>query len=177
MIDVDWMVPHNISGVTNCNQQGNFITLDRNNNELVLVGSAEQGFIKAVVDGRVEFDRKYMSISPCFRRGDTGPLNQEWFIKLELNYVSLTDSMFFGVLGSDAKELFNELTDYTKDFFEVNITRDDTSFDINGWHHTHKSVEVGSYGVREIKGLTANNFLLHYGTGLALPRFQLFTDN
>lgn len=174
-IEVDWMVPYPISLATHNSKDGIFPTIDRHGNDLALVGSAEQGFLKAVVDGRIVPDRKYMSISPCFRRGDIGPINQECFIKLELSAISLNDDRIRHVMMSDAHNVFQQLgleASRIKVFYENDIDTD-PNLDFVFWQDATTPVELGSYGYREIKGLTDYNFWLHYGTGLALPRFQL----
>lgn len=176
-IEVDWMVPSSVAYHTNKHVEGNFITNDRHDNPQVMVGSAEQGFLKAVADGRIELDRLYMSVSPCFRRGDIGPVNQEWFVKLELNYISLTNkTVYETTLMDDAFELFQQLG---ANLLQLGLYHEDdgtNNKDIVYWTDEITPLELGSYGYREIKGLTDYNFLLHYGTGLALPRFQL-TEN
>lgn len=171
-IEVDWMVPEHICVATNAHPSGMFSTVDRNGSGCVLVGSAEQGFLKAIIDDRIEVDRKYMSVSPCFRRGDIGPINQEWFVKLELGAVSYSDRDLFKLMASEAMDVFSELG--------ATVTRLDVSFDggdsdpldIVYYQNNAAPMELGSYGYREITDLTPYNFLLHYGTGLALPRFQ-----
>lgn len=175
-IEVDWMIPHRICNATHNHHGGNFVTLDRNDEERVLVGSAEQGFLHAVVEGRIKPERLYMSVSPCFRRGDIGPINQEWFVKLELSAISLKDkTLFKHFMMDDAFELFrvlgaerNRLSLYHEEDLDVA-----KNIDIVHWQDQNTPMELGSYGYREIEGLTDYNFLLHYGTGLALPRFQL----
>lgn len=177
-IEVDWMVPYAVSMSTHNSTDGIFPTVDRHGNDLALVGSAEQGFLKAVVDGRIVPDRKYMSVSPCFRRGDIGPINQECFIKLELSAMSLQDESIRYVMMNDAHVVFQQLgleASRIKVFYEHDIDTD-RNLDFVFWQDVTTPVELGSYGFREIKGLTDYNFLLHYGTGLALPRFQLINE-
>lgn len=172
-IDVDWMVPHTVALATHNDNRGQFVTLDRNDNERVLVGSAEQGFLNAVVEGRIVPDRKYMSVSPCFRRGDIGPMNQEWFIKLELSAITLDYTDIFGVMLDEAFDLFQELGVPRHKLGLYDDFEHSKNIDIVYRKAQDQFIELGSYGYRYIEGLTPYNFLLHYGTGLALPRFQL----
>lgn len=146
-----------------------------------LVGSAEQGFLASWED--LEPDSFYMSFSPCFRPVDKGrsEIHFPYFYKLELHFFSPEDSLCEEAvikMRDDALDFMNQL----REGFE-----DDS--DTAGWHpdlpkitYDHEivvvetdqgtdieidGVELGSYGVRQRKGI-----YWAYGTGFALPRLD-----
>lgn len=130
--------------------------------ELILVGSAEQGFL--AIEELLSPSHLYCSISPCFRgedyivRGHT----QLTFMKIEL----------FGVIRNNAPDLtLRQIIFSAKNFFEDNLPRNGSSIELKetdiGYDIEINGVEVGSYGTR-----TVGNKTWVYGTGLAEPRFS-----
>ena len=186
-IELDWMVRPDISALTTPFPWCEFRTIGSDEKEYVLVGSAEQSFLQAVYDRVAELDTLYVSVTPCFRRGDIGLVNQETFMKVELSAATSITYPVYKKMLSDAQELFQALgvdrknliiskeSDtqfdiiYSKEYTHLidSIDNDDWSYPPDAW------LELGSYGVRSLKGLQTSDILVHYGTGLALPRFQL----
>lgn len=127
-----------------------------------LVGSAEQSFIKLQLDGKLKPNSLYCTVTPCFRLGDgnTSPLHQEYFIKLELfsncYYTMYPDSVFEDI-RHDAYRFFMKISRN----YPI-ITGD---IELNG-------IEIGSYGRRTLP----SGDVVSYGTGLALPRFSQAND-
>ena len=80
-IETPWVVDQMCSMSTYPNSSGIFILNDGNH----LVGSGEQGFIHTTrnTDKIVPW-KKYMTITPCFRRGEDDETHAEQFMKLEL---------------------------------------------------------------------------------------------
>lgn len=187
MINVPWMVYPKYSRVTLTHDEGAFVTTNIHGDELHLVGSAEQGFIQQA--HMVAPGKKYMSVTPCFRRGDISMTHMEWFMKLELSSCAAEpDEMYLEFLD-DAWSCFVELganQDKMRDKVERGFA-DEFHRDINYNHRMNEcdmDLELGSYGhriipkVETIQGvvtgsLHSENHVINYGTGLALPRFQL----
>lgn len=129
-----------------------------------LVGSAEQGFLQLMEDGKLTPGGKYVSAGPCFRDDVEDDLHQLSFFKVELirieGRVTPLDDNDVMRLMDTAKRLFDE------EFYQRNKTRivkTEAGYDIelNG-------IEIGSYGIRK-----HGKHRWIYGTGLALPRFSL----
>ncbi len=114
-----------------------------------LVGSAEQGFIQLMLDGRLSPGR-YVSAGPCFRFADAYRTanHHAYFFKIELCDFGTEDYM--------------PLLEHAKLFMggEVVVTPDGLDLEWNG-------LEIGSYGSRTFK-----NYKWAYGTGLAEPRYS-----
>lgn len=181
LINVDWMVAPPYSYATWSTPGAQFRTVNSKGYAQHLVGSAEQGFIQKVALKQVDHDKKYVSVTPCFRRGDnTTPVNTEWFMKVELSAVSHdTSAVFHHTFLDDAWACFDYLgADYTKMkvWVDDKLPNKDINYEfpeLTEWPW----LELGSYGYRELvlspKDLQKSNCVIHYGTGLALPRFQL----
>lgn len=183
-INVNWMVPPMFSLATWSNEGDQFKTIDHQGFSKHLVGSAEQGFIEQAALGNIEYGKRYVSVSPCFRRGDNKhPTNMEWFMKVELSVMTKRDdTLTYADLAVDARECFEKLgaepvrLSYFYDTERsLDIVHSFNHPDCPGMNY----IELGSYGYRELsfpKGqplLQNDEFVVHYGTGLALPRFQL----
>lgn len=121
-----------------------------------LVGSAEQGFIYLLLQNKLSSDKLY-SISPCFRTEEYDNTHQPWFIKLELFHISDKKS--------DLEDMINKAMIFFKNYYCPIILEKtaDNSFDL-----LINDIEIGSYGMRKIE-----NTSFIYGTGLALPRFEI----
>jgi len=125
-----------------------------------LVASAEQSFLQLCNDGKLT-PGQYVACSPCFRNDEPDDLHLPYFMKVELfvlyndNNVSQTNA---AIIGMDAQKFFSKYTDFENLPFE----RTDQGLDI-----TLGGIEIGSYGVRTVNGLTWT-----YGTGIAEPRFS-----
>lgn len=125
-----------------------------------LVCSAEQGFMQLAFRGELQSQKKYYSVSPCFRNEQEDVLHVKQFMKLELfGYADNKNAAheFVHHFLEDARELFRH-----KFSVETSVVCTDIGVDLvnkNGY------IELGSYGVRNYGGMHCA-----YGTGLALPR-------
>lgn len=124
-----------------------------------LVGSAEQGFIKLLLDNTLDYNKKYCAITPCFRLNDSrqGIMHKEYFIKLEL----FSCTYNYSNMQWDAYRLFDK---YLRKYDKLSTSFDHNSSDIN-----LNGVEIGSYGRRKLN----DDVSFQYGTGIALPRFNM----
>lgn len=113
-----------------------------------LIGSAEQGFLAM----EIEEGAKLVSCSPCFRTEPVhNVLYQPWFMKVEL----YREGHHVEAVLDDAMTIH--------DSDDTRVIETSEGFDI-----LINDIEVGSYGVREVNGRKWT-----YGTGLALPRFNV----
>lgn len=193
-IETPWIVDTNSSNFTYAGEHGKFILNNIDLNGMWskhLVGSAEQGFIDILFNStqKLESEKKYMSISPCFRKGEDDETHCEQFMKLELfqfsnilavapwdleDYIIENGTAYTEFL-TDALECFKMLG-----LSEENLKQEklfDTNIDI--MFTKNMNLELGSYGYRveHTRKMTGNLYrVLNYGTGLALPRFQLATS-
>lgn len=192
-IETPWIVDTESSNFTYSGEDGKFILNDINKRGIWskhLVGSAEQGFIDIVFNSsrKLLHEKKYMSISPCFRKGEDDETHCEQFMKLELFQFSdilhipswdLEDHILRNSLPSiefliDALECFQTLGISSEDLQEKKTS--DTNTDI--MFTKNMNLELGSYGYRveHKKKMSVNLYrIMNYGTGLALPRFQLIS--
>lgn len=159
-VETPWMVPTTYTEKTKPFKDKSFVLdsdlFENQSNELV--GSAEQGFLYFIDHNKMK-PGKYLSISPCFRTDNYDELHQPWFLKLELIIVGPTDKDSVNSILEDSFKFFKTIT---KGNLEI-INLPDKSYDIN-----LNGIEIGSYGLR-----TINNTNYIYGTGLALPRFNI----
>lgn len=146
-VEVPWVVPKEYNEIT---FSGPFPFTTKYG---VLIGSAEQAFIYLATLGKLDQNRPYVSISPCFRDDEVDATHQKSFLKIEL--FLLGHSQYF--LLTSAKEFYHSIGLIT----ETIIT--DQGSDLYS-----KGVELGSYGERQYK-----NIKWTYGTGLAEPRTSL----
>lgn len=122
----------------------------------ILVGSAEQGFLELMLQGKLSRRTPYVSAGPCFRFDDNGKSQDHlpYFFKVELFY--LCDE----VLGEDAINWSNLMVNDAKRYLGGWSVKTEDGVDL-----LLGGVEIGSYGIR-----TYSNFTWAYGTGLAEPR-------
>ena len=122
-------------------------------NNKCYVGSAEQSIYQLIKEGK-DLPPKVLAITPCQRDEMVlDELHQEIFLKIEL---ACTDNTItYRDIANDVMNFCSQFTDKAK------IVEFDNSCDIE-----IGGIEVGSYGQREYKGR-----IIHFGTGLALPRF------
>lgn len=139
-IDTPWVVSEQAKAYT-------FIGYDEYTKHGYLVGSAEQGFIELILQGKIK-PGSYVSAGPCFRFNDQGqPFKHPYFFKIELCKVG--SLQYFDLLDHAHQWLGGEVVETTEGH----------DIEING-------IEVGSYGIRNIGPVQ-----LAYGTGLAEPRY------
>jgi hypothetical protein len=127
-----------------------------------LVGSAEQSFVYLALQDKL-LPGKYQALTPCFRDDKEDELHHKYFMKLELIEINkLSNKGWNPVMSSwqvirDAEKV---LSQFTSKIIEVLDTDQGADLTIDG-------IEIGSYGVRNYKGIS-----WVYGTGLAEPRFS-----
>lgn len=129
-----------------------------------LVGSAEQSFIKLMIEENLI--GKYQAVTPCFRADEIDELHQEYFIKNELFIRLERDEeyeLILEIMLKDASRFFNCISSSKCDIIQT----DKDSFDIN-----INGIEVGSYGIRTLF-TNGKEYKWIYGTGLAEPRFSI----
>lgn len=134
-----------------------------------LVGSAEQGFIQLMLDGKIE-PGSYCSAGPCFRdEPEVDELHRYSFFKVELIKIcvlgekpELIDVWKMAMAAKDVHQALYFLTS-RKALDQLRLVKTEQGYDIE-----LAGVEVGSYGLREHAG---HRWL--YGTGLALPRAKI----
>jgi hypothetical protein len=204
-VEVPWIVDEKLSYSTHKDEAGKFILDDYRH----LVGSGEQAFIGMAQAEELLPYKKYMTITPCFRKGENDETHAEEFMKLELfmystqifddsNDLEAVTKRFRADIPErgfryDAFDCFKELgvmeynlyTTVTEDNDPLEIHDDPTflntikNVDIEFKTRTRGMLELGSYGYRrgfrpKMGGNLYQEF--HYGTGIALPRFQLTRD-
>jgi len=131
------------------------------NDGQILVGSAEQCFIEALLSGDLQPGR-WQAITPCFRNEPVfDELHKPYFMKLELIHY----------MPRDAQASLVAMLDHAYGGFSRLLKHDRPSnimeqTEINCCDLTLRGVEIGSYGIREHAG---HQWV--YGTGIAEPRF------
>ena len=171
-IEVPWIVPDYVAAST---FTGEVDTSYHFSDGMALVGSAEQGFVKLMLDDKLEVNKKYFSVSPCFRGDTPDRTHSNWFMKLEL--FAVVDELRFGSHSledrfiMDALALFKNVGLTGGNGVGLFSSCTEIGFDVMariGNERGAEELELGSYGVREIDGK-----YLVYGTGVALPRLSL----
>ncbi len=153
-VELDWHASRTISAWT-CPDAQRMYAFDDD----VLVGSAEQGFMQAQVEGRLVPGKRYVALTPCFRRepvlSDTHRLQ---FMKVELYTAGTCSLEEAHALASVAKDCLKALGSCP---VEVVPTPEGLDLEIAG-------LEVGSYAARR-----HGEHAWTCGTGLAEPRFSI----
>jgi phenylalanyl-tRNA synthetase alpha subunit len=185
-IEVPWMVDYHIALSTWGNSDNHyFVNVDRDCDK-ILVGSAEQSFLQLVQDGNLPPEHQsFMAISPCFRNEVVDETHSKQFMKLELfstvksvaNMIADAHECFIhlGAFHKTLDAVMTDVNDKKMDKTTLNKVHTFSNYDIN-FKNKGTFLEIGSYGKRAII-LNRNGENVHlnytYGTGLALPRFQL----
>lgn len=159
-IEVPWIVSPNATGATIPEGEGRKATSLADGRHLV--GSAEQGFVQMMMDGKLPAG-KYVTLTPCFRdEPEITALHRPHFMKVELIYIPADGDQLYH-LDEDA------ITQDARDFFVrcgLGVWRHDDSQGIDLMcYRLAPSMELGSYGIR-----THGSFRWVYGTGCAEPR-------
>jgi tRNA synthetases class II core domain (F) len=163
--ETPWVIPENYGKTTKPHIDKSFV----HNNDMFkkqaheLVGSAEQGFIYLLLNNLLP-KGKYFSVSPCFRVDNYDSTHLPWFMKLELLIYSPENEDEY--LKSILNDAFNFLNINSDNQCEI-VSLEDGTYDIN-----LNGLEIGSYGIRNIE-----NIKYIYGTGIALPRFNVANKN
>lgn len=156
-IEVPWFVPMEIQMLT-CPHPSFVMNVEGYG---ALVGSAEQSFMKLALGGEIEAGR-YCALTPCFRRDAEDESHKATFMKVEL--------FSFGGSLLDMQIEASLMMARAASFMIRNLGQAPSPMSVKtaqGWDLEIGGVEVGSYGAREVPGLT-----WAYGTGVAEPRFS-----
>lgn len=154
IIETPWTVTESIARLTTPKD----VALNKliHNDNKVLVGSAEQGFLYLYNKGFLP-KGKFQSVSPCYRADSFDETHTKNFIKNEL---IITDKVNDETLKELIKNAYDFYTKHTNKLINIVATEVGYDIEING-------IEVGSYGIRECSFLK-----WIYGTGIAEPRFS-----
>lgn len=168
-VDTPWHVPASTLTATLPRERSGFsLWHPELPHDKFLVGSAEQGFLQLMIDGKIA-SGSYCSAGPCFRDEPTvDELHRYSFFKLELIKIlgpsEQPELIDVWKMAHAAKDVHANLYWLSKKSLEqLRVVRTDQGYDLE-----LAGVEVGSYGLREHDG---HRWL--YGTGLALPRAQI----
>lgn len=156
-IEVPWFVDEEVSKAT-CPNDNLAFAVNVNDR---LIGSAEQGFIHLMLnESKLENDRLYCAITPCFRNEPESETHSKTFMKLELfckSDIPYIQNKIYKIMLNDAINFFNS--------YGINVSEVAT---LMGTDLEFKGLELGSYGIRTYKDVS-----WVYGTGVALPRMSL----
>lgn len=133
-----------------------------------LLGSAEQAFLKEVLENTLE--GKYQCVTPCFRNDIEDDLHFEYFMKNELfvyneKYNFKDYELILEKMVKDAYDFFG-VQPYISSIKIIETPESLLSYDI-----LLNNIEVGSYLIREVE-LDGKKIMYTCGTGLAEPRFE-----
>lgn len=157
LLDVPWTVNSVYSSMTKPPGRNDFWLKDK-----VLVASAEQSFVQLYDKKKLDPNKFYCAITPCFRDEPVlDDLHQLYFMKVELFKIFQSSTDFFKVLET-AKIFFSQFVkcrDITMDLANETVIE---HRDIVTAKH---QIELGSYMIHDKKGMK-----WCCGTGLAEPR-------
>lgn len=157
-VHAPWIIGHEAHTATCPPGRRDFFCLDG-----YLNASGEQSFLELLLQG--QHLEKHFCVTPCFRDEPViDELHQRSFIKLELIDTNVSEEHLHAMMR-DAKQFFDSLLPIEQATTIVKTTESDTSYDIVDGQ---SGIELGSYGIRRYK---TQEWI--YGTGLALPRFQV----
>lgn len=172
-VSVPWMVERKYSLAT-CGDVG---LVYETKNDLILVGSAEQGFIQEDAHGRLP-EGRYFAVTPCFRDEPViDRYHQKTFVKIELYsntgiLIDERDKMIDAALDVFRSRMFEVSTNLAPNhnFSDVILPMPVVKATDDGYDIVCGGVELGSYGIRSFE-----NTMWAYGTGLAEPRMSTLT--
>lgn len=168
-VEVPWLIKPIIDDMTRPRDAREFSVLSLG---LHLCASGEQGFLQSLSDPGFTNDKKYFTVTPCFRDNVEDDIHQLQFMKLELGLFTKKRELvgkYTDELMNDARHFFNSNSPTA-----VSSVITDIGSDLRGklkLGYASDSVELGSYGYRVI----GDGYWI-YGTGLALPRFSYYRD-
>lgn len=168
-VEVPWLVKPIIDDMTRPHDVREFSVPSLG---LHLCASGEQGFLQSLSEHGFTLDKKYFTVTPCFRDNEEDDVHQLQFMKLELGLFTRKREYvgkYTDELMNTARFLFNNESPAT-----VSSVITDIGMDLRGKlkpGYSSDSVELGSYGYRVV-----NDGYWIYGTGLALPRFSYYKD-
>lgn len=169
-IEVPWIVSGEASLETAPTEHDVYVS----NRDEHFVGSAEQSFIQLMMydPDKLESNKDYFAITPCFRRDRPSEKYSRWFMKLEL-FCRYDQNIYVdGDANIGAMDIALWYMDRAKDCFKHLSNRSDITHLDNDL--MCGDLELGSYGVRQLS--VDDNICWVFGTGLALPRFQLILN-
>lgn len=161
-IQVPWTVPLSTSNLTKpiAKDEDDFFKHGMHRG-LELVGSAEQGFLYLIENEKLTSGR-YQAISPCFRSEESfDETHFPWFMKLELCVVLREHQ------ESWREELESVICHAEQTMRALGVFADRVQIKPIQIDLEYKGMELGSYGIRRF-----DQYMIVYGTGLALPRFS-----
>lgn len=131
-----------------------------------LVASGEQGFVSLALSDELQPGMRYFTVTPCFRDEELDATHSKCFMKLELFSVHSN--------ASAAHTSSTKMLEIAREFFRLAKCYPEPRIEATliGYDLMCGTLEVGSYGVREIGG-----YHMAYGTGAALPRLSLVAGN
>lgn len=162
-LETPWYVSNEYINFTFKNQDvKNDFKVYINFDELFLVGSREQSFISMDVKNELK-KGKFQSITPCFRNEIEDNLHNSYFMKNEI-YINtnITINTLKNLIDTSFKFFSKYLDTNDLKIIETFDSLSEISYDIY-----YKDIELGSYGIRNIRGLK-----WIYGTGCAEPRLS-----
>lgn len=181
-IEVPWRVSKEISAITLPDDAHAMVVDD----EKVLIGSGEQGFLYLWAKGFLPYGR-YQTTTPCFRSDEHGILHQKQFMKVELFQVAHSKEQAAEILenlmDTVRANTINLIRIYYGDTVMDNTELSDLKYmhlanrcEVPGQHaydlqvnryNGNEPIEIGSYGVRRWE----HGYWV-YGTAIAEPRFS-----
>lgn len=159
-IEVPWIVSPNATGATIPEGEGRKATSLADGRDLV--GSAEQGFVQMMMDGKLPAG-KYVTLTPCFRdEPEITALHRPHFMKVELIVIPADDveptQLDEHTIAQDAEDFFVHCG--------LAVWQNETQQGIDLMcYRIFPQMELGSYGIR-----THGSLRWVYGTGCAEPR-------
>lgn len=139
--EVPWLVPKKFINITLPKENK---SIQFNNTDLHLIGSAEQALVYRTFLGEIQPNIARVAISPCFRDDNLDELHKQYFMKVELFKAG-------NVNDTDLRKIISDAYHFMMQYMHLAIIQTDIGYDIID---AKNEIELGSYG-----------------TGLAEPRF------
>lgn len=160
-IEVPWMVSEEATKITAPKNKPLLTTMEKDLVWGFPVGSAEQGFLQLMLDGKLPKGR-YVSCSPCFRNQEKDDeYHFPQFMKVELfnNYDASYEAL---------EKMLDNAMEFLSFYVDVNIkVMSDENEPATAIDLIANGIELGSYGIGKYK-----EYEWVYGTGVAEPRLS-----
>lgn len=160
--EVPWIVDGSVSRSTSPLPGNGFSFVLEDSRHLV--ASAEHGFVQRLMEGSLDFGRKYFAVSPCFRDEAHDATHCKWFMKLELFACHISEAIAY----KTAHDMLASAKTFAISQGCIDLWHQKTDI---GYDLMCGDLEIGSYGIRAF-----DNCYAAYGTGAALPRLSLAID-